>query len=435
MLIFPDVIRENIEAKYYQYLDMAWYRALPEGLPRRLYEYLDKKRYQNKNGVFSLSEVAICRWLPITDKHSTRRRKRLEAIAQALKDAGYLKEYMFDKKRKLCHFTYATHEMSKKEEEPNIIDQLLEKPQPEVHQTDKITQGQTTTCEDQRIFVDAMDWLNTIPYLQKKRKREVASLLIAIVAELYPDIRVEYDRRTKDGKRPRPSWVHQKFMVASGRVPAKKTKKTTTQEKQLELFVNTSNQPEPETETIEDVLNLLKIPKPTKKLLQAIEDHSQEKSYEYAKWSILYANKQVKNEPANTFSRRYSIYLQKTLRAGYAEEWKEEEQNRIEVAKERQAEEDRKREVAHEREKAQKKVEEEKPVFLAAVANLQEKEKKELWEKAKKVIPIEQEHGRSLTAKIEYLNELWVYLGDKGEQFSEAVRRDMDLAKKMVKPE
>lgn len=43
VLIFPEIIRKNLEEKYYQYLDMAWYRNLPEGLPRRLYEYLEKE--------------------------------------------------------------------------------------------------------------------------------------------------------------------------------------------------------------------------------------------------------------------------------------------------------------------------------------------------------------------------------------------------------
>ncbi|MCK4499821.1 hypothetical protein KAU11_04945, partial [Candidatus Babeliales bacterium] len=150
---------------------------------------------------------------------------------------------------------------------------------------------------------------------------------------------------------------------------------------------------------------------------------------------ILYANKQVKNEPANTFSRRYSIYLQKTLRENYAEEWKEEERNRIETAKERHAKEDRKREETRWREKAQKKVEKEKPAFLAAVANLQDEEKKKLWKKAKETIPGKQEHGRSLAEKIKYLDGLWAFLAEKGEKFSEAVKVDMGLARKMVRPE
>ena len=182
-------------------------------------------------------------------------------------------------------------------------------------------------------------------------------------------------------------------------------------------------------------MKLVKISRITKKLRQVIENYSQEKSYEYVKWSILYVNKQVKNEPANTFSRRYSIYLQKTIRKNYAEEWKEEERNRIETAKERQAEEDRMREEARRREEAQKKVEEEKPAFLAVVANLQDEEKKELWEKAEEAIPAEQEHDRSLAVKIKYLCSLWIYLADKREKFSEAIKGDMGLARKILKPE
>lgn len=75
VLIFPDIIKENLEAKYYQYLDMAWYRSLPEGLSRRLYEYLVKRRYHCKGETFVVSEKSICRWLPINDRHSTNRKK------------------------------------------------------------------------------------------------------------------------------------------------------------------------------------------------------------------------------------------------------------------------------------------------------------------------------------------------------------------------
>ena len=74
-LIFPKEIKNNLEAQYYQYLEMTWYRALPDGLPRRLYEYLEKRRYHNVDGVFTIAEDTLCRWLPITDKHTTKEKE------------------------------------------------------------------------------------------------------------------------------------------------------------------------------------------------------------------------------------------------------------------------------------------------------------------------------------------------------------------------
>jgi len=106
-LIFPQEIQKNLEAKYYQLLDMVWYRKLPEGLPRRLYEYLEKRRYHNVNGKFSIAEVSLCRWLPVTDKNPTQRRKTLKHTSQPLIDCGYLISYEFDKTNRVCTFTYA----------------------------------------------------------------------------------------------------------------------------------------------------------------------------------------------------------------------------------------------------------------------------------------------------------------------------------------
>ena len=96
-----------MEAKYDQILDMVWYRALPEGLPLRLYEYLTKNLFQQKNSVFRISEEALCRWLPIIDKNVTKRRARIKKIANDLVAAGFLISYKFDSDKKLCIFRYA----------------------------------------------------------------------------------------------------------------------------------------------------------------------------------------------------------------------------------------------------------------------------------------------------------------------------------------
>ena len=87
---------------------MVWYRALPEGLPRRLYEYLEKRRYHKIQGEFTISEEVLYLWLPVLDKHTTQRRKTLAKIAQPLIEQSYLKKYRFDPLRRHCIFTYAS---------------------------------------------------------------------------------------------------------------------------------------------------------------------------------------------------------------------------------------------------------------------------------------------------------------------------------------
>ena len=88
-LVFPEVIKENLEAKYYQLLDMVWYRALPQGISRRLYEYLAKRRYHSVNGALKISEAVICRWLPITTKKYYCEAKNFE------KSSGQLNHFWF----------------------------------------------------------------------------------------------------------------------------------------------------------------------------------------------------------------------------------------------------------------------------------------------------------------------------------------------------
>ena len=80
-----------------------------------------------------------------------------------------------------------------------------------------------------------MDWLQDIPYFQKKKRREVASLPIAEIARFYPSIKAEYDRLTKGSKRPRPNWVYSAFMRYS-EAPKKPELEPAPEINQLELF-------------------------------------------------------------------------------------------------------------------------------------------------------------------------------------------------------
>ncbi|MEW6571676.1 MAG: replication initiator protein A, partial [Nitrospirota bacterium] len=221
-LIFSEKIAENLEAKYYQLLDLAWYRALPEGLPRRLYEYLEKKRYRaNVNGEFFISQQAICRWLPVTDSNPTRKQNTLERIANELIKAGYLNKYEFDHSRKVCTYTYAKPATPK---EVLLVDALPTKtddtpqansveqtPQPDLDdklssiQGEQKNQGQV----DQGKIVEALAWLDGIPYFHKDRRKEIAQL--SRLCELFPSIKQEYERLTGIGKRPKAGWVYKAF--------------------------------------------------------------------------------------------------------------------------------------------------------------------------------------------------------------------------------
>lgn len=261
-LYFPDEIRENLEAKYYQYLDMAWYRILPDGLPRRLYEYLCKKRYRGINSAFVISEEAICRWLGITDAHTTNRRKRLGKIAQALIEKDFLKSYQFDVKKKQCTFVYAQSGPPPGMGEEEITGAIEGKVIPtEENGTAKFTDarliapadytshkalamgdvqyikvspfevkqvalaenarerdieakaiGSANESSDSAIntnaMVEALQWLNFIPYLRKEAVKEIASSPDFLKA--YPAVRAEYERQKNKIDRPA-GWVRKAF--------------------------------------------------------------------------------------------------------------------------------------------------------------------------------------------------------------------------------
>jgi hypothetical protein len=180
-LVFPAEIQRNLDKKYYQILDMSWYRKLKDGLPRRLYEYLDKKRYLAKKGKFSISEKLICQWLPITDKNTTTRRKTLEKTVNNLIKAKYLAGYSFDKKKKICTFQYSYRSSSKK------ID---------------------TTLNHKDKYKEIRLWLDKIPYLRKTAIEEI--LIMENIESIYIDVRSEYERQ-KANIKSKPGWIRNAF--------------------------------------------------------------------------------------------------------------------------------------------------------------------------------------------------------------------------------
>ena len=99
-------IRSNIDEEYYKSLDIKTYRRIPEGLPRRLYEYLAKKKNIDGCTQLEIAEKDICRYLMIKDKNVTLRRKRLERISKSLIKVKYLSNYKFSRSSKSCTFSF-----------------------------------------------------------------------------------------------------------------------------------------------------------------------------------------------------------------------------------------------------------------------------------------------------------------------------------------
>lgn len=59
---------------------------------------------------------------------------------------------------------------------------------------------------------EALQWIDTIPYFNKKRKQEIAELPPSDIEKVYIGIRKEYERLTNEGKKPKVGWVYKAFM-------------------------------------------------------------------------------------------------------------------------------------------------------------------------------------------------------------------------------
>lgn len=90
-ITIPNKISNNLDTTYYEFLDIKEYRSIPQGLPRRLYEYLLKNFEIGPE--FELHSDDICRVLPVRDRNASARRRRLEKVFTFLRRSGVLLTY------------------------------------------------------------------------------------------------------------------------------------------------------------------------------------------------------------------------------------------------------------------------------------------------------------------------------------------------------
>ncbi len=130
ILSFPQIIKDNLDKRYYQMLNLQLYKQLKPGHARRLYEYLEKRKNEIDDKThLKINEVKLIRWLLLEDKNKARRVKRIQALAQNLIDNGYLKAAK--KVNLVWHFYYAP-QPEYKPEQPHIakIEPVAENPEP-----------------------------------------------------------------------------------------------------------------------------------------------------------------------------------------------------------------------------------------------------------------------------------------------------------------
>lgn len=179
---FPQIILANVDLNFYQWLDFDMYMSLRSGLPRRLYEYLHKVRHAFFEKGFRVGEDKICPMLPVTIKHTTKRRKKIADTAQELIDVGYLKAY--EQKKKICCFYYAQGE-KKTDQKQGRIEQP---PQPQEKQEN----------------IRYEEWLQSIRGIGKQTIKKLIAL--SDFEQRAENAQKEYERQKDKIKRPA-AWI------------------------------------------------------------------------------------------------------------------------------------------------------------------------------------------------------------------------------------
>lgn len=249
------------ESRFFKNLNFQQYKALKRPITRRLFEILCKSFYASNEWSIHLTklgakltiskrkvmakngekEVLYASDVLVAIKPAINEINRLHKIPGIAKEFNLHKKDLFtltyeiagEKQDRVIIFhrhSVVTEKQQaspeakpaqplQQETKPSIAEQFTEKPiteeLPPPPKPDQPKQQheikQEISAKDQAVFVEAIEWLRTIPYFNEKRRDEIALLPLLHVANRYPGIRAQYDKMLKAGKKPNPGWVYAAF--------------------------------------------------------------------------------------------------------------------------------------------------------------------------------------------------------------------------------
>jgi len=94
-VMMSEFLFNSIKSSYIKSLDIGFYFTLQTPLTRRLYRFLDKKKY-HKN-VYEIDILSLASLMPLHDPYPSQIKRRLEKAHQELIDKGYLKNVVYKK--------------------------------------------------------------------------------------------------------------------------------------------------------------------------------------------------------------------------------------------------------------------------------------------------------------------------------------------------
>lgn len=101
-VVLDDELVNSIERKYYKLIDFKIYKALATGIPRRLYEYLEKKKYRKNQ--FEIDVRKLARWMGLKTSKISQLKELLGKANNELKEKRVIDKWKYRKSNVVYYF-------------------------------------------------------------------------------------------------------------------------------------------------------------------------------------------------------------------------------------------------------------------------------------------------------------------------------------------
>lgn len=101
-VILDDELVNSIEKKYYKLIDFKVYKSLNTGIPRRLYEYLEKKKYRKSQ--FEIEIRKLAKWIGLKTSKVSQLKELLGKANNELKEKGIIDKWKYNKNNAVYYF-------------------------------------------------------------------------------------------------------------------------------------------------------------------------------------------------------------------------------------------------------------------------------------------------------------------------------------------
>ena len=116
-VVLDDELVNSIERKYYKLIDFKIYKALATGLPRRLYEYLEKKKYRKNQ--FEINIRKLARWMGLKTSKISQLKEILGKANNELKEKRVIDKWKYQKNNNVVYYFHKSERF--KEIENNLF--------------------------------------------------------------------------------------------------------------------------------------------------------------------------------------------------------------------------------------------------------------------------------------------------------------------------